>query len=133
MLQKQKSRREFHGGFFFVWYLILLDHDNLGAAAGTDAAVKVDDVLVDHADAAGRGGGADRRPFRRTVDTEQRVLSLFVEEIHGARAERVEMFEVIGRQRLVAGGERGAVLIAELLGVEADREAVGAGGARARA
>ena len=35
---------------------------------------------------------------------------------------------MVGRQGMVAGGERGAVLVRELLGVKADRQAVGCGG-----
>src|SRR5690606_1735965 len=57
--------------------------------AGADALVEVDDVLVHQADAARRGGRADGGPFRRAVQAEQRVLALLVEEIEGARAERV--------------------------------------------
>ncbi len=43
---------------------------------------------------------------------------------HRRRAGFVEMFEMIGRQRMEARGERGAVLVGQLLGMEADRQAV---------
>ena len=51
---------------------------------------------------------------------------------HGDRAGRghrlgaglVEMFEMVGRQRAILRGERGAVLVGQLLGVEPDAKAM---------
>ena len=40
----------------------------------------------------------------------------------------VEMFEMIGRQRAILRGERGALAVRQLLGVEADAKAVLRGG-----
>jgi hypothetical protein len=39
-------------------------------------------------------------------------------------AARRQPLEVVGRQRVVLGGERGAVLVGQLLGVELDRQSV---------
>ena len=51
--QKQKGRLGSPGGLFHSNRLSrLLDNDDLGLAARTDAAVQVDNVLVDQADAA---------------------------------------------------------------------------------
>src|SRR5690606_2950892 len=52
-----------------------------------DAVVKVDDVLVDEADAARRHRPADRVPFRRTVQAVAGVAAL-VEQVERAGAER---------------------------------------------
>ena len=41
---------------------------------------------------------------------------------HGLHAFLVEVLEVIGGERLVLRGERGALLVGELLGVQLDRE-----------
>ena len=46
---------------------------------------------------------------------------------HGLGAGRVEMLEMVGRQRLVAGGQLGAALVGQLLGVEADARGRGRG------
>jgi hypothetical protein len=47
---------------------------------------------------------------------------------HRGDAGRVEMFEMIGRQRADSGRERGAVLVGELLGMELDRQREARGG-----
>ena len=57
-------------------------HDDAGA--DLHAAVEILDVLVEHADAAGRNIMADGRGLVGAVDAVERVA-----EIHGARAERI--------------------------------------------
>ena len=64
----------------------------------------------------------------------QRVIS--AGEQHGDRARRrhclrsrlVEMFEMVGGQRAILCGQRGAVLVGQLLGVEPDAQAMMGGG-----
>src|SRR5690606_38077484 len=53
-----------------------------------NAAIKVDDILIDEAHAAGRHGLANRPPFGRTVDAIAGVLVVLI-DVEGARAERV--------------------------------------------
>ena len=52
------------------------------------ALVKVDYILVDHADAAGGNARADGPRFDGAVDTVKRVL-VALPEVHGAGTERV--------------------------------------------
>src|SRR5687768_13606098 len=90
-------------------YLLNSEHDDVGVLARADARIEVDDVLVHHADAAGRSSRADRIPLRRAVDAEQRVLAFVVEEIHGAGAERIAnagllaLLDIFGVFRLALG------------------------------
>ena len=53
-----------------------------------DAIVEVDDVLVEHADAARRDRRADIFRLVGAVDAEQRILVTLI-EIQGACAERI--------------------------------------------
>ena len=62
------------------------EHDDL--RADRHAIVEVDHVGVQHADAAGRDGPADRLRLVGAVDAVERVLAV-LEEIHGAGAERI--------------------------------------------
>ncbi len=56
---------------------------------GLDTAIEVDHVLIHETDAARGSRRTDRSPFRRAVQSEERILALVVVEIHRARAERV--------------------------------------------
>src|SRR5690606_34345719 len=56
--------------------------------ADLDAVVKIDDVLVDQAHAAGRHGATDRVPLGRPVQAVSGVTAL-VEEIERPRAEGI--------------------------------------------
>src|SRR4051812_47920431 len=62
------------------------EHHHLGAHRR--AGIKVDDVLVDHADAAGGDAPANREGLHRAVDAVERVL-VSLPEIERAGAERV--------------------------------------------
>ena len=69
-------------------------------------------------------------------------LAIFLQRIEGAGQEHrdragrghrfgagfVEMFEMVGRKRAIFGGERGAVLVRQLLGVKLHSKAVLGGG-----
>ena len=78
------------------------DDDDLGADAG--ALVEMLDILVHHADAAGRHVEADRPGLVGAVDAEDRVAAALV-EIHGAGAERiVDAAFLHDRQDVTLGG-----------------------------
>src|SRR5690606_23776936 len=62
------------------------DHDDPGAARG--AVVEVDDVLVEHAEAARRGRPADRLRLVGAVDAVARIAAAEV-DVERARAERI--------------------------------------------
>src|SRR5436189_6352584 len=52
------------------------------------ALVEVDDILVDHADAARGNAPADGPRFIRAMDTVERIL-VALPEVHGTRTERI--------------------------------------------
>lgn len=72
---------------------------NHHAGADLDAVVEIHDVLVGHANAAGRDRLADRLRFIRTVDAVKRAA-----KIHGTRAERI--FRPPGMKRGRSGRRR---------------------------
>src|SRR4051794_5419344 len=74
--------------------------DDYDSGTDPDAAVKVHDVLVHHAEAAIGSAGSDRLRRDGAVDTQMRVL-LAVIEIDGACAERV--LSAAGHAVLVLG------------------------------
>src|SRR3954470_17906261 len=79
----RKTKRPPGGGLFHsVLRETRLDHDHLGA--DLDLLVEVDDVLVAHADAAGRHRLSDRPRLVGAVDAVERRA-----EIHGAGAQRI--------------------------------------------
>src|SRR5262249_16876246 len=61
-------------------------HDDLGA--NRCALVEVDDILVDHADAAGGNALPDGPWLDRAVDPIERVFGV-LPKVHGARAQRI--------------------------------------------
>src|ERR1700674_2688548 len=71
-----------HATAFFFGDEAALDDDDLGA--DRHALVKVDQLLVAHADAARRHSLPDRPGFVRAMDAVERGA-----EIHGARAQRI--------------------------------------------
>ena len=86
------------------------------------------------------GGDGDRHLV--LAQQRDRRLLLLLQRVEGARQQHgdgpgrghrlgagfVEMFEMVGRQRAILRGERGAVLVRQLLGVEPDAQAVVRGG-----
>ena len=100
------------------------DHDDLGAHA--DAVVEVDHVLVQHPEAAGRGGPSDALRRVGAVDAEARVLPAEV-DVERPRAERVvtppgwpsRHFSSDGSRSIISGGgvQRGQLALRAMVPV----------------
>src|SRR3954452_20759510 len=94
---KQKAAR--YGGLFYSAFCeARLDHHHLGA--DLDLFVEVDDVLVAHADAAGRHRLSYRPRLVRTVDAIERGT-----KVHRARTQRI--LRAAGHEEGEGGGGGG--------------------------